>query len=495
LGLLPFVVETMNYSTGPAEILSLVAGNVLPQRKSSSFAHLTTQGIQVFSPDSINLHEAASDFNCVVELSADFCLRVFDFDFQRTFMGLVISPIDLKTFFASQTTPFDSPYLNQLAATDPTKPTYFNGIELQPKGLSLLLTFTPSALSFGSGQSVAITYQVSVAVGSLYPPEKGETLGQLAVTIDASWLSAQNGTLKLLDIYADLSAASVSVMPSPSDAKRLYDGGLFGVNGSKIQTFVLYKHQVHLVPTISLVGKDNPVNVPVPELSAFNAQVSVVSWLARQALAVGFTVTSNCSPAIEDVEHFIGFSDYGVVSDEVVVAALLHHKWLLGKFSRQFPLHTPIQVQINNQVENATLFGILQLETLDFVQMSTNSNAGSDVLTFGGNSEAVPQYIVLPDNTIVTPQNSNVNFGPTSKMNWAVTASPSVQAPLPTIALSRTFTLQAYQDAYRHIARPFANFPDSPGGNALEPLHATYVRTSAIARRIFSLVNVSQAFV
>ena len=214
----------------------------------------------------MNLNEAASDFNSVVELSADFCLRGFDFDFQRNLMGLVISPQDLKTFFASQTTAFDSAYLNQLAATDPTKPTYIAGLEIQPKGLSLLLTFTPNALVYGPNQSVAIIYQASVAVGSLYPPEKGDTLGQFTVTINASWNSVPETTLKQLDVYADLSGASVSIAPSPSDAKRLYDAGLFGANGAKIVSFLLYKHQVHLAPAISLVGKDSPVNVPVAEL-------------------------------------------------------------------------------------------------------------------------------------------------------------------------------------------------------------------------------------
>ena len=426
--------------------------------------------------------------------SADFCLRVFDFDFQRNLMGLVISPQDLKTFFASQTTAFDSAYLNQLAATDPTKPTYIAGLEIQPKGLSLLLTFTPNALVYGPNQSVAIIYQASVAVGSLYPPEKGDTLGQFTVTINASWNSVPETTLKQLDVYADLSGASVSIAPSPSDAKRLYDAGLFGANGAKIVSFLLYKHQVHLAPAISLVGKDSPVNVPVAELPDFNTQVTIVTWLGRQALAAAFTVNPICSSDIEDVQHFIGFADYGVISDEVVVAGLFHHKWSLGKFYRQLPLKADIVAQVNNKTENATLFGKLELETLDFVRFETSSNSGSDALTFGGTSSVDPQYILLPDNTMITPQNSNVNFGPSTNMNWVVTASPNVQAALPTLAVSRAFTLEAYQDAYRHIARPFADFPDAVGAGP-EPLHATYVRTSAIARRILSLVIVSQAFV
>src|SRR5262249_38309103 len=131
----------MKRNISPLMTLSIIeAENVLPHsNKKPAFSNLDPKKIQFFYPDNINLQQAAGDFNSVIELSADFCLRTFDLDFQRSIYQLTIKPDNLKIFFDSQTSPFDSTALNQLAATDPTKTTYVNGIPVPPKGLTVLI--------------------------------------------------------------------------------------------------------------------------------------------------------------------------------------------------------------------------------------------------------------------------------------------------------------------------------------------------------------------
>lgn len=486
----------MNQDISPLMALSIVeAENVLPRKnKSPASLNMVQNANQIFDPDNINIQAVAGDFNSVVELSADFCLGVFDLAFERSVYQLTIEPEDLKTFFSSQTTAFDSPTLNQLAATDPTKTTYINGLAVPPKGLTVLIYFTPISLVFGSGQSLTITYQAAVSVGALLPlPEKGDSLGLLTVVISASWTDSPDAGLKQLDMYVDLTSATISISNGTSDAKRMYDGGLFGENGATIANFLLYRAQVQLTPTISLVGKDSPANVGVPELPDFQTQVSVVQWFGRQALAAAFQVNPGCSPDIADVVHFIGLSDYGVISDEFLISGVLHHKWDLGGFLRIMPFHEDINVKVNGNPETATLYGAMTLETLDSVSLDSDSNARTDCITLAGTASVAAQYLVLPDNTMVTAGEQGVDFGTPENTGWGLKTSPAVQVQLPQAPLARDFMLQAYQEAYRHLGRPFARFPD-PIGGAKDPLYVNYVRVSAVAQRMVSLAAVSELF-
>lgn len=486
----------MQPKLGSLTTLSILqTDNLLPPKSKKPSASPSQKGIQLFNADDIGLQQAAGDFNCVIELSADLCLRAFDFDFQKSVYQLTIKPADLKSFFASQTSAFDSTQLNQLAATDPTKITYINGTPILPKGLTLLVRFTPISLVFGTGQSLTISYLASVSIGALFPVhETGDSLGSLTVDIEASWTTSSNPTLKQLDAYVDLTGAKVSISSGTSDAKRMYDGGLFGVNGATIATFLLNKPQVHLTPTMSLVGKDNAANAAVSELPDFQVQVAVVQWLGQQALAAAFQVNPGCTPAIADVEHFIGLSDYGVISDEFLISGLFHHKWDLGGFLRSFPFHETITVKENGNVVDATLYGTMQLETLDSVSLVPDSNLRTDCVVLAGTAVASAQYLILPDQTKVAAGQDGLDFGPPVTTGWALKNSPAVKFQLPANAPSLAFVEQAYHDAYRHLGRPFARFPD-PIANAQDPLYVNYVRVEAVVHRMFSLASVSDIFI
>lgn len=477
-------------------LLSLQTGNVLPIRGKppASESAIPFAPFNPFDPRSVSPDQASGDFNCVVELSAQLCLRVFDLDFQRTYFQLTISPSDLKAFFSGQTTPFDSHVLTELAATDPTQYTYVNNTYTPPKGLTLLLTLKPVSLSFNQGQAVEIGYRAVVAIGTLLPLHTSETLGTLDIAISASWHATPNPTLKQLDAFVDLTGAKITITAPPSDAGRMFAAGLFGPSGSQISGFLLHKSEVHVIPTFSLVGKDT-FNAGVPEFPHFQASTSVVEWLGAQALALAFQLNSGCSPAIEDVQHFIGFYDYGVVSDELVVSGLFHHKWSLGGFLRKLPASGKIQITVDNKPEDATVYGALQLTSLDVVQINSDANSGgADYIGIGGNATTSIQSIVLAGGTVLTAGQSGVDFPPPQNVFWGQKGKPETNAQLPAGGLSKAFVQQAYRDAYRHLVRPFARFPDAAAEGA-DPVYVNYCRLEAIVHRVYALGTVGEVFV
>jgi hypothetical protein len=479
---------SMKHYSDSISVASLLAENVIPAetRITSSAA----AGPLSFNADFVKLSAVTGGFNCVVEISDQHCLRVFAEDLDAGFwVRLNLTPVQL--FFNAQTTAFESAYLNKLKAAGLTSTV--QGITTTLKDLPILFTFEPAGITFFDPQKVTILYQVAVDIADfkmLSPGQPGgieviAALGQLNLEISTNYFQVSNSDLKRVDIFADMTRAEVEIVNISADVKRFIDYGFLGQDGSDLKHAVLLKQSIHLTPTISLVGK-SPTNVTVTEIPDFNVQVFHITSAGAGAVAAAFDLMPGCHGLVEDVQLFIGDMDYGVISDESLVEALLKHKWRIGGFKRQIPIRRPTKVLRNGNEEDATLRGHLDLYSLDSVVLITDANDRTDYVQLGGAASLGVDDILLQDNEVVGPD--KVDFGGEQNYPWiihtAITYGDLNEDPD-----LRAFALKAYYDAYRHLIQPFAAFPDTPGALAV-----FYSRVEAVPGHVFFLGRIPEVF-
>jgi hypothetical protein len=471
-------------------VASLVADNVIPAE--TRIGNTAAAGPLSFNADSVKLSAVTGGFNCVVEISDQHCLRVFAEDLDRQFFWVRVDLTPLQSFFNAQTTAFDSAYLNKLKAAGFTSTTA--GITTTLKDLPILFTFEPVGISFFEPQKVTILYQVAVDIADfrmLSPGQPGgidviAAMGQLNLEISTNYFQVFNSDLKRVDIFADMTRAEIEIVNISADVKRFVDYGFLGQDGSDLKRAVLLKESIHLTPTISLVGK-NPTNVAVTEIPDFNVQVFHVASGGAGALAAAFDLMPGCHGLVEDVQHFIGDMDYGVISDESLVEALLKHKWRIGGFSRQIPIRRPTKVMRNGNEEDATLRGHLDLYTLDVVALVTDANDRTDYVQLGGAASLGVDDILLQDNEVVGPD--KVDFGGAQNHPWIINTAITY-GDLNEDPNLRAFALKAYYDAYRHLIQPFAAFPDGSGA-----LTVSYSRVESVPGHVYFLGSIPEVFV
>ena len=194
-----------------------------------------------------------------------------------------------------------------------------------------------------------------------------------------------------------------------------------------------------------------------------------------------------CHGVIDDVEHFIGNRDYGVITDEFVVERVFKFKWRIGGFDRSFRLKRRIEISRDGNLEDADLKGRLDLQSLATVVFATDSDTRQDFIQIGGQARSVPTEIVTSDGIVLGP--GDVDFGSPQATPWSMATRPAVGPDLSSDPEVREFQERAHIDAYRHIARPFATFTTRPGS-----VTPQYTRLEVVTRYIFFLGQIPMVF-
>jgi hypothetical protein len=308
-------------------------------------------------------------------------------------------------------------------------------------------------------------------------------IGLIKATLQARLRWLGHPAQKSVDVLLDLTKATVQVEPQTGDAAAFYDA--FVANREyRLEALVAPVSTIQLAPTISLVGR-NAANANVPELPDFDVRVFAVDESnSRQAVCAAFDVVPGCVGTIEDVRHFIGSSDYGVIHNEYVLERVLHHKWNRGGFDRSVGVTRRVSLHVqrngNERDEDADVYGRLRLDTLDTVAIEPHPDQRRDFVLLGGSAEGIADRVVfVRDGTTVTP--ANADLGPPEPVPWAVDLDPNLHPVWSSDPELRQFQERAHQDGIRHLSRPFARCPEIGGGSV------EYVRTEAIAKRFFVL--------
>jgi hypothetical protein len=307
-------------------------------------------------------------------------------------------------------------------------------------------------------------------------------IGRVKATLHGHLRWRAHPPQKSVDVLLDLGRATVEIEPETGDANTLYQAFLVD-REYQLEPLVAPVSEMQLAPTISLVGR-NAANVSVPELPDFDVRVFPVEEAdATQAICAAFDVVAGCVGTVEDVRHFIGNSDYGVIDNEYVVERVLHHKWNRGGFDRSVGTHRRVSLRVKRNGEHdedADVDGRLLLDTLDTVAIEPHPDQRRDFLLLGGSARGIADRVVLVrDGTTVTP--ANADLGPPQPVHWAVDLDANLHPVWSSDPELRQFQERAHIDGVRHLSRPFARCPEIGGGSV------EYVRTEAIAKRFFVL--------
>jgi hypothetical protein len=491
---------------------SLIADNVVPTTNvvpAASFGQggqrsATLLGVD---PKRVDMHAAVGGFNSVVQFSAPLCLRVFASDLALDTLSVPISPLKLRPFLNSQPG-LTSVYLVSLKANFPT---LFNVFP------TIFVRFVPQNLQFIDENKVAVTYEATAGIegpavkipfippagfggdsvipsprsnSSSGPEAEGITkgfLGTFTLTLLATYSPVIDASRGRVEILCDLTTAELQLSIPASDFKLLYDNGFLGNDGFYLKDYVLGKPKVHLTPTVSLFGTSN-VNAPLKEFPSFSVSIFPIRFpIHLPVLAFAFSLLTGCEGFVEEVQQFIGEQDYGVISDEFLVQHLFHHQWNRGGFGRTLSLSQTTKVVRSGRKEDAQLVGTLRLDSLSIVSIEADSNTRTDYIKIGGAAEAIPEFIVLNDGTRLGPD--QVKFGDPKQATWSLLTSIDIHPQLSADPQVRDFEMRAYLDAFRHIGRPFAWYPD------LTAIRMIYTRIDAVTKQVYLLGNIPQVFI
>jgi hypothetical protein len=466
------------------------ADNVLPRRSKIAAESGTAAALPflALNPKTIRLDQAAAGFSSVIQITANHCLRVLNEDLNLTDLQIPLSSLSLMGLLSATSESFDSHYLNKL--------------KLEPSSLRpnrLALTFSPNAILFSDPSSVTVTYDVLVQIGRQTPSmapglltfAPAATLGVFHVTFTCPYFAEVDRDLKRVDVYAQLSAATLNFRFPARDVERLYESGLFGTgvdtlrgllpfeapprsdDVAELTHHMLSKKRAHLIPTLSLVGH-NPSSAVVTELPDFEATVFHLSS-PRQILVAAFDLKAGYRGTPEKVLDFVGAHDYGTICDEFLIDKLFKHKWRLGGFMRNLPLEETIQVKLGSDEQDATLCGFLKFTSLDVVAIETIANARTDFVFIGGEAAIGVTHLRLLDGTII--DKDKIDFGSSESKPWGLLTALRIDPAISADPVLAQFGRRAHVDAYRYIARPFANVADD--------VTIVYTRVEGITKQIY----------
>ena len=278
------------------------------------------------------------------------------------------------------------------------------------------------------------------------------TVGSASLTTCCDYFHELDSDLARVDVYAYMKTARSTVVVPHGDSQRFYDRFLASRERDLLAQMT-QTSKIALTRTIALTG-ENPSQITVSELADIDASAFHVDLAPLQALVVAFDLQPGCQGTIEDVQHFIGDQDYGVISDEYMVERVCKHKWRLGGFDRAFRIASTIKIKRSGNVEDAQLRGSLELDTLDFVAIDTAADARTDHIRLGGWARAVPRDILLNDGNVVSPD--KIDLGPPKPTPWTIFTTLSIDPEWSPDLEIREFQSRAHSDAFRHLARPFA---------------------------------------
>lgn len=232
-----------------------------------------------------------------------------------------------------------------------------------------------------------------------------------------------------------------------------------------------------LTPRVSVVGH-NGAGQAVSELPDVEAEVFHVGGRGDQAMVVAFDLMPGCHGYIEHVQQFLCGADYGVISDEWVVERVLKNKWRLGGFARSLTQTQPVRIKRGDREEDATVDLSLSLDDLSVAAVECDANTATDYVRVGGPATGTPLILRLQDGTVMRPD--QVDLGGPAALNWTVFTDPTLNPLLSSDAQMRQWQERAHMDGYRHLARPFAYFPE--GG-----IDVDYARVEGVITHIFFL--------
>lgn len=460
------------------------------------------------NPNLIALHKVTGCFNSVVQISSKYCLAFFQEAFQPPMMVRRPTAGEIQKFITSQQEPFDSEALNELSSAATIESRYTIGARLS----------SPKSIEFSRNDKVKINYLISFYIlkersSSRQPLNlalilsdesiqklpvsfaRVVSLGSLSISIVAAYGYDANAVNKSVSIYVDFNTLATHIERPTGDLKRFYDH--FFPSGVSAMIKALAPHpKVSLTPTLSLVGQ-NPLNEPVPEMPEFEVTVFLVEKAGRQALVAAFNVMPGNRGFVEDIPHFIGDTDYGLISDEYLVQRLMRHKWNKGLIPRLFPWRMMIEVEVEypapiplvesrKEMAPALLYGNMVLDNLDDVVIEPESNTRSDYIRLYGLGHLEPFWLfVYTEAGTYQPDDINdVDLGDTSNTPWGLYTRLELEPIFSSDSLEKEFQKEIFQDAYSHIVKPFA-LPIPP---ALD-CDATYIRIEGVTKQVFILAQ------
>jgi hypothetical protein len=446
-----------------------------------------------FSPDFIHPLRASGGFNSVIELAASTCRSECAFAMNPAAIDRTPAPAALSTLISSAD---PSGRLAGLAfILGSLSPGQYRAFRLS----SVLgqLTFSGAQLAvLDLRVVVSFVYspQLLIPLPWQTPPQAvAIEIGSFGVELTAPLSHFDDPTRCSTRVFANLRQAKWTPQLPPRPAAGQPSNDLLLVLDAYFQDWLKnplpFLHaplDLPLTPTLSLVGR-NPGSAAVPEIADFAVEAfSVTSAFGFEpALAVAFDVMPGCHGAVEAVEHFIGPSPFGVISDEFIVEKIFIHEWNTGGFYRRMKLRMPLQVEVTRngtaQLEDAVVDGWNQLLTLDFVAIVTDSNTRRDYIALGGHATANPMTVrMVSDGQTLAA--SAVGLGP-QPLPWIVALNAAASGELDADPDTRNLQLKAYSDGLDHIARPFA-FAD-----LANPPPITYTRVEGVSRHVFFLGN------
>jgi hypothetical protein len=463
-------------------------------------------------PKAISPRRASGGFNCVAQVSADMARRIFAAQVEAPQLAIPIPPEALREFIDEHREEL-SESTRRLSLDE--RASYFLRAEFgAPSDLSFLnpnrvhvtfegevrLTrtdafakpFRPAGAAHLQAAPFAALLSADQAPGlidgaDLQPADPEGSLvaglGGVSLELTCDYSASREPRFVRCDVVASLSDAEVT-LNIPSGDGRLFVESFGGEQATALLQQISAPPEVKLTPTISVVGH-NPAGAIVREFSQCSTEVFHVEQTGLQALAIAFDLMPGCHGTVEDVQGFLCGRDFGVISDEWVVGQVLKNKWRLGGFSRRLHAEVGVRIKRGDREEDASVYVDVRLDGLDTGLLETDANRRTDFLRISGPATATPRFLRLQDGSVHGPD--EVDLGEPVAQRWTVSTTPALDESPTSEWQMRVFQMEASRDAYRHLARPFANFPEL--GNDV-----TYTRVEGVEKFIYCLGNCREVF-
>jgi hypothetical protein len=442
-------------------------------------------------PDDINLDSASGGYSSVIEFSSNLCLREFDAQFSDHILTVDVSPDDLVAATDAKGGPFASPFLNFLQQQGVGSLPYSLSLHPSPESLEFLTSL------FFNTPRIHVTYDVAIHLAPQGSPlGDTETEGALRGNIGAFRLDIElpfQGTpvpsIAGATVTADIQDAEVSVDFGNGDVNRLRRD-LPSFNAIDITTYVKKRTvtgktdgQFRLVPEVSLVGAGSAADLPVTEFAEkFSVSVFAVGDPPWQALAVAFDVHQDCSGQIAAVEYFVGDSDYGIISDENVIFAILQYRRRSGDFPREIYYEARAPFTENGHTVEGTISGSIVLDTLDDASVLFDANARTEVLVLSGKGTVEVSWVKLDDGAAIKPF-GDLQFIEQEPAPWTMITRLTLSDELSDVPSIRAFQQAAHLGGYHFLTTPFTQISLT----APDLRQVDYVRLDGITGQLVAL--------
>jgi len=454
-------------------------------------------------------------FNCVAQVSAEMARRVFARQVTPPALAVPITADAMRAFVeehreelseAVRSLSFDqgANYFLRVELGAPSQLSFQNPHQVRvvfegrvrltktepaPTGPALI---TPTA-SIKAAPPFAALLPIDVALELLHGeggPEPVEAerglvaeLGQASLELTCDYHASPEPKFVRCDVLAKLKGADSKLSIAAGDG-RLFVEELGGPQATMLLQQVSAAPEVKLTPTISVVGQ-NPAGAVVREFTECSVEAFHLDQGGRQALAIAFDLMPGCHGIVEEVEAFLCGRDFGVVSDEWTVSRVLKNKWRLGGFYRHLNTDIGVRIKHGDREEDASVHFDVSLDGLDVAVLETDANTRADRLRIGGPATATARFLRLQDGSVYGPD--KVDLGEPTTQVWTVNTTPALDETQSSEWQLRLFQMEASHDAYRHLGRPFANFPD-------QGVDVDYTRVEGVEKFIFCLGNSQEVF-